>query len=743
MSRLKFQLLTPLPRLLDDTSEIGIASRKGLALLAYLAMQGGQPVSRSVLASLLWSDRSEAQARQSLRQTLHTLRRELGAAHAAALMVDDASVALKIGNEDVDALQFAALAQSSDPATQLRCLDIAWRPLLEHFSSGSEAFDEWVAAERHRLDLIAARVFSELAARLDAAGDGERAILALERLIQIDPTIEDNHRRLLNLEQRYRGTGAALSRARSLAALLKREIDAEPEQATRDLVEAIRAQSEGAAQRPGPPSSDPAIEQSRGERPASPPPQRQAGAPRSWSKAIPMAIAASVAVIAIGGLAYSLLPQRPAPPVAPNARIEAPPAAEPSWQPPGAASKAAAELSGQGLVAIAVRPFEHHTPAGSETELLAALISDDLTNILSRMPAFRVISQRTMDSYRGRPVDNAVVGTELGVRYLVEGSVGMRDGLLRMNVGLTDTKTRLTVWSNRFERPNADRQATLDEIVTGLGRELHIEVTRSESIANRHHHDSHALIFKGWATMDTMPTDGKRALERAEVFFNKALELDPDNPRAQVGIAAVHTHLAVQLLVDDPAPHLAKAEQILQRVIDRAPSRAHAHHILGLVHIARRDFQAAMQAFEKAIEINPSNAGAYAQLGRLLVTAGRPDQGLEHIAYAKRLSPRDPALAYWHAFSGYAKLELGRFDEAIADTKLALSMTPWQPRTGLLLVSALSMAGQQDEARRVLAELQQAQPHLTNASLLESYRNPKMRHLLVNQGMMRLLDAPK
>ena len=70
-------------------------------------------------------------------------------------------------------------------------------------------------------------------------------------------------------------------------------------------------------------------------------------------------------------------------------------------------------------------------------------------------------------------------------------------------------------------------------------------------------------------------------------------------------------------------------------------------------------------------------------------------------------------------------------------------MMPWQPRTVLLLVSALSLAGQPDEARRVLAELQQAQPHLTTASLLESYGNPKMQHLLVNQWMMRLLDAPK
>ena len=737
MRRLKLHLFTPTPRLFDDAGDIRITSRKGIALIAYLAMHGREPVSRTALASLLWSDRSDPQARQSLRQALHRLRRELGDVHAGALSVDEASVALDIDASDVDALHFTALAQSSDPARRLRTLDMAWRPLLEHFSSESEAFDEWIVTERHRLDLIATRVFSELASRLDAEGDGDRAIAALERLLQIDPTVEENHRRLLSLEQRYRGTDAALSRARSLAALLKRELDAEPEQATRDLIEAIRAQGD-VAPPPEAASSSPAIAQSAVQTGAGSAPARHASAWRSWA----VAIAASVAAIAIGSLTYSLFLTRAAPPEVSNARVPDPPAAEPSWQSPSS-SKAAADLSGQGLVAIAVRPFEHHAPRTEETELLAALISDDLTNILSRVPSFRVISQRTMDSYRGRAVDNAVVGAELGVRYLVEGSVAVRDGLLRMNVALADTKTRLTVWSKRFERPNADRQATLDEIVAGLARELQIEVTRSESSTDLRYDDSHALIFKGWAAIDNVHQDGKRALEQAEVFFSKALELDPDNLRAQVGIATVHTLLAVQLLADDPAPHLAKAEQILQRVIERSPNRSDAYGTLGLMHIARRNTQAAKQAFAKSIELNPSNAAAHAQLGRLLTTSGRPDQGLEHIAYAKRLSPRDPRLAYWHAFSGYAKLELGRFDEAIADTRLALSMMPWQPRTVLLLVSALSMAGQADEARRVLAELQRAQPHLTNASLLESHGNPKTRHLLLNQGLMRLLDAPE
>src|SRR6185436_9765612 len=110
-------------------------------------------------------------------------------------------------------------------------------PFLDGFSVGAERFDEWIVAERHRLDAIATRVFSELARQFDEAGDGEHAILATERLIAIDPVEEERHRRLLALEARYRGPDAAFARAKELVARLRRDVDAEPEAATLTLMD--------------------------------------------------------------------------------------------------------------------------------------------------------------------------------------------------------------------------------------------------------------------------------------------------------------------------------------------------------------------------------------------------------------------------------------------------------------------------------------------------------------------------
>ena len=107
-------------------------------------------------------------------------------------------------------------------------------------SIGVGSFDEWVAAERHRLDAIATRVFSDLAKQFDAGGDGERAIQAMERLVAIDPADEERLRRLLILEARYRGPDAALARAKELVGRLRREVDAEPEAATRAIIDDIK-----------------------------------------------------------------------------------------------------------------------------------------------------------------------------------------------------------------------------------------------------------------------------------------------------------------------------------------------------------------------------------------------------------------------------------------------------------------------------------------------------------------------
>jgi tetratricopeptide (TPR) repeat protein len=283
--------------------------------------------------------------------------------------------------------------------------------------------------------------------------------------------------------------------------------------------------------------------------------------------------------------------------------------------------------------------------------------------------------------------------------------------------------------------------ALQDEIVKSLCRELSIEIEQVESGHSSDDPNVHELVFKGWAAINAGRREGLEALKPAQALFDKALERDPQNTRALLGTAAFHTLVAVQLYAPDPAPHLEKAEAILQRLIERHPSLSGAHANIGLINIARQRSAAAVPAFERAIQLNPSDAGSHAQLGRALIRLGRAQEGLDHVHYAMRLSPRDPSVAFWFGFAGFGELELGRVDKAIEDFERADALHPAQPRTTLALISAYAMAGRMSEARRRLAQLQQARPHLTHDALRKIYTKPLAENLVTAKGILKVLNS--
>ena len=343
-SKLCFRLLGEARLAVGDSGADGfrVSTQKGMALLVYLAMNAGRAISRPVLADLLWGDRVDAQARQNLRQCLLTLRRDLEPAMSGVLLADDHTIALRAEAIEVDALAFAAAANASDLAERQRCLTLIWGPFLENFQTGAEAFDEWVVAERTRLDALALRTFAELADRFDAAGDGERAVLAQERLVAIDPGEEDRHRRLLSLEARYRRADAALARqdARVRAsALARRGARARHARAHRHHPAQRHdgAQGRGGGQlgcsvvraQRGTACADPAANEPRDPAPAS----RHANALRPWigrRSGARVAAAGAIAGLIVAGAAFALMHGRFAPTTATT--IEQPSAQHPSWR---------------------------------------------------------------------------------------------------------------------------------------------------------------------------------------------------------------------------------------------------------------------------------------------------------------------------------------------------------------------------------------------------------------------------
>jgi TolB-like protein/Tfp pilus assembly protein PilF len=599
---------------------------------------------------------------------------------------------------------------------QRRCLDLPWGPFLHRFSTGSEPFDEWVASERARLAALATRAFAEVAERAHAAGDGEIAIRALERLVAIDPAEEERHRRLLSFEAKYRGVDAALGRAKALSALLKRELDLDPEPATLALVEDLRRQ-------PGQREQEPADAEHRQMADGTTPPRIASSGASEGSNRPLMLVTAAIAALLIGSATLALVqmsePRAPTAGTAVTGRL----ATDPSWASPAAVATdaMAAPDRSRGVVAIAVLPFTSLGEQGNGAATLAAMMTDDLTDVLSRIGIFRVISRQTASSFAGAAVDAAAVGAELGIRYLLEGSVASRGDVIRVNVSLTDARTRSTLWSGRFERAGSDRHGLEDEIVNALARELQVEVGHIESDSPSAASDVHALVFRGWRAIDAAGRSGVASIEEAGAHFRQALQRDPGNVRALHGLAAYHTHMAVQLYAPDPRPHMADALAILEKLLEQQPSNAGLHATLALLQIARRRFADAEHSFRRAVALNPSHAGAYAQLGRLLLRQGRPQQALEHVLYAIRLSPRDPLLAYWLGFAGAAELEQGRDVQAIEYLQRALAMNPNQPRTTLVMVAAHALTGNMQDARARLGRLQATLPHLSNDKLVQRF----------------------
>lgn len=730
--QLRFRLLGEATVRVAGAGDHSVVPQKGLALLIYLAMHRGRPIRRGILADLLWGDRVDSQARQNLRQCILTLRRDFGPALGRALVVDNQSLALAVDGVEVDALQFVACAGAADPTERRRCLDLPWGPFLGGFSTAAEGFDEWAVAERQRFDATAARAFAELAEQFDTAGDGELAIAALERLIAIDPAEEYRHRRLLALEARTCGADAALARGKALIQLLKREFDAEPESATLALLEDIRRSARTQFEALQPIATvahdDPIPIELAATAPA---------APLEARHVLRVVAACVIAVLVMVGAALAwmqiLAPPIPiieqrvqqdlAAPVAHPTDLDTSPSVSPSltWQSPPLPSRPTGEATGRGrgLVAIVVLPF---TSLGEQNDnTVADMMTNDLTNMLSRFPEFRVISGQTARSYSGRSVDAAAIGRELGVSYLLEGNVSMRGGQLRVNAGLVETASQLQIWSHRFDRTELDRYAIQDEIVKSLGRELQIELVQLESERGTASPDLHELIFKGSAALAAAPYSGVESLRQAERLFAQALSQDPDNVRAQAGLGAYHAQMGVQLQDDEQAAHLEKADAILHRLIDRHPNRYGPYFNLGLVHIARKQGKKAAHMFEHSIELNPSHAPSYAQLGHTLVLLGRPDEGLQHILYATRLSPRDPMLPYWLYFAGRAELELGDYAKAILYAERAHALNPDYPHTMVVLAAAHALSDNISAAHRQLHELWQVKPHLSREKLIELY----------------------
>jgi DNA-binding SARP family transcriptional activator/TolB-like protein/Tfp pilus assembly protein PilF len=694
---------------------LNLPTKKTGALLAYLGMSRDFAASREELAALLWGGCSDQQARQSLRQALALLRKEIGVANA--FVADTRMVRLDPAYWSIDAREFVALARSSSADDLARAAQLLSGDFLTGLNIDEESFEEWVAEQRTRLQTVTSQLCETFVKNPDLVRDKDLALAAVDQLNALDPLREDWHRTAIALYARYRGKNEALARANHFAGLLMRELGVTLEPETRAMLDKIKS-SDGSASTPVVAGADAAAiavmppPLQTDATPAQPPSIRSSephARPVTWRAAAALT-AALIAGVGLGSHALHSV----AKPTSTTAQAAAPAQAE-AWQSPSLHPKAERR---NGIVPIVILPFTVLGATDDAVALTASMLTDDLTNLLSRVPSFRVISPQTARSYRDKAIDAAQLGEELHVRYVLEGSIRADGDNRRINVALIDPASRITVWSGRIDRTGTDRQGVRDEIVGRLARELQFEVPPIESVRLSNDFDAGALAYKGWAALSQVSLDGYR---QALDLFNQALERDPENLSALTGVGAYHARMGAQVLDTDPMGHRDQAVKILRDVLARDPNSSAANSYLGLALNKLPTLPEAMKHLQRAVDINPSDASAYAQIGNAQIRSGKPAEGLENVRYAMQLSPRDPIMPVWLEFAGNAELELNHYDEAISYFRHSIALNSGYPRSWAGLVAAEALAGQSQDARDALGRLRAFAPSLNDEGLIKQF----------------------
>ncbi|MBI3126177.1 MAG: adenylate/guanylate cyclase domain-containing protein [Candidatus Tectomicrobia bacterium] len=335
-------------------------------------------------------------------------------------------------------------------------------------------------------------------------------------------------------------------------------------------------------------------------------------------------------------------------------------------------------------------------------------ITEDLITDLSRISGAFVISRSTSFAYKGKAVDAKQAAAELGVRYVLEGSVRRAGDQVRVNVQLIDAETGSHIWAERFDREVGDIFALQDEVTGRIARALNLQVLEAESHRAQkgrpENLDAEDYALRGWAELCTKPMSPE-SNHAAQKYLEEALRLDPDSARAWTCRSFMYIRAAQFGWLPEPRAELQKrAVEAGEKAISLDPKSAEAHYVLGLPLLLSGQGEKALPAFETAIEINRNYAPAYRGVGFSLTLLGRAGESFSWFEKAMRLSPRDPFWAVWCWNMGYAKHLIGEDKEAVAWAKRAIAANPKYPNSYFLLASAQAWLGEEEEARKALDE---------------------------------------
>jgi TolB-like protein/DNA-binding SARP family transcriptional activator len=602
-------------------------------------------------------------------QARGNLRQLLAATRRLApfLEPDSGSIGFAAGMVDTDFTEFEIAIAGDTPAALEYAASLYHADLLDGFSLRSRDFDEWLTGERERLREHAVQLFLRLMERAAAAGVEPTIRWAL-RILTVDPMHEPAHRALMELYTAQGRHAAALRQYEQLRETLLRELNTRPEPQTDALAKRIR---EGRRSPVRPSDEMPAPE-------AKPPANGTgAGNPLVSAQALP----------------------DPSPPVP----------EKPS---------------------IAVLPFQNLS-GDPEQEYFSDGIVEEITTALSRFRSLFVIARNSAFIYKGRVVDVRQIGQELGVRYLLEGSVRKAADRVRITAQLIDSATAAHLWANRFDGALEDIFDLQDQVTASVVGAISpaLEQAEIERVKRKPTESlgAYDYFLRGIAAMHQETREGYCA---ALSFFYKAIEYDPDFSSAHGMAAYCYCHRKTNGWIVDYEREMAETARLARRAIELGKDDAVALTWGGIaLAYVVRELDAGVAFIDRALTLNPNFATAWLASGFARNWLGKPDLAIEHLARAMRLSPLDPYTNLTRTATATAHFFAGRYDEA--SSWAAMVLREWPDFQTALRIAAASyaLAGRMEGAKSLRERLQRLDPSLRISNLNDELGPYRPEHL--------------
>ncbi len=382
---------------------------------------------------------------------------------------------------------------------------------------------------------------------------------------------------------------------------------------------------------------------------------------------------------------------------------------------------------------VAVLPFVNMS-TDPEQDYFSDGLTENIITGLSGCPKLLVIARNSTFTYKGQPVKIQQVARELGVEYVVEGSVQKTQNRVRITVQLIDAASGHHVWAEKYDREFKDIFLLQDEITLKIVSALEIQLTEGEQARLRLKGpvslEAYMKLLKG---LEYIRRFNKEDIARARQNAEEAIALAPDFASSYVLLAVTHLQDIRYSATSSPLISFAKATENLNKAFALDKDNSDAYLVLGILYLVKGQHEKAIAAEEKAVALNPNGADAYCQLGLTLHMSGKSEDAIRFLKKAMRLNPNPPG--YYFEALGYAYLGTEQYEEAVSALKEAINREPTIMYAHLTLAAVYAARGMEKEARDEVAEVYKLDPQFSLKDIHLPHKNPKVNKELL--GFLR------